>query len=61
MVTEAVEAPLSLDAKMADYVQKRGGKQVIRRILIANNGMASTKTIMSPPEGYPHAGLASLR
>lgn len=32
---------------IADYVQKRRGKRVIRRILIANNGMAATKAIMS--------------
>jgi len=46
-VTELVEASASLDEKMREYVTARGGKKVIRRILIANNGMASTKTIMS--------------
>ena len=32
---------------MESYVKSRGGDRVIRRILIANNGMAATKTIMS--------------
>lgn len=32
---------------MWDYVKQRGGDRLIRRILIANNGMAATKTIMS--------------
>lgn len=30
-----------------DYVSKLGGKRVIQRILIANNGMAATKAILS--------------
>merc|ERR1719460_1525742 len=37
----------ALTARMDEYVKSRGGSQVIRRILIANNGMAATKTIMS--------------
>merc|ERR1719460_1757073 len=37
----------ALSAAMWDYVSSRGGDRVIRRILIANNGMAATKTIMS--------------
>ncbi|KYK69048.1 acetyl-CoA carboxylase ACC1 [Toxoplasma gondii TgCatPRC2] len=32
---------------LADYVRKHGGKRVIRRVLIANNGMAATKSIFS--------------
>jgi acetyl-CoA carboxylase/biotin carboxylase 1 len=32
---------------MWEYVKKRGGDRLIRKILIANNGMAATKTIMS--------------
>ena len=32
---------------MWEYVKARGGNKLIRRILIANNGMAATKTIMS--------------
>lgn len=33
--------------KLAEYVRQHGGKRVIRKILIANNGMAATKAIMS--------------
>ena len=36
-----------LASQMESYVRARSGSRVIRRILIANNGMASTKTIMS--------------
>mmetsp|Transcript_87993 Transcript_87993/g.156027 ORF Transcript_87993/g.156027 Transcript_87993/m.156027 type:complete len:2134 (-) Transcript_87993:174-6575(-) len=32
---------------MAKYVQERKGKRVIRKILVANNGMAAVKAIMS--------------
>jgi len=32
---------------MEDYVKSHGGLRVIRRILLANNGMAATKAIMS--------------
>lgn len=42
-----VSADAELAAKMETYVKERGGAKVIRRILIANNGMAATKTIMS--------------
>jgi len=34
------------EEKLAKYVEERGGKRVIRKVLIANNGMASLKTIM---------------
>ena len=37
----------SLAERMDAYVKARGGDRVIRRILIANNGMAATKSIMS--------------
>jgi len=30
-----------------DYVKARGGDRVIRKVLIANNGMAATKSILS--------------
>lgn len=30
-----------------NFVRKQGGKRVIQRILIANNGMAATKSILS--------------
>jgi len=36
-----------LEDEMWSYVRARGGDRLIRRILIANNGMAATKTIMS--------------
>ncbi|CBZ50010.1 hypothetical protein NCLIV_004860 [Neospora caninum Liverpool] len=32
---------------LANYVRKHGGKRVIRRVLLANNGMAATKSIFS--------------
>ena len=32
---------------LEDYVKERGGNRVLRKILIANNGMAATKAIMS--------------
>jgi len=35
------------EEKMWEYARARGGDKLIRRILIANNGMAATKTIMS--------------
>ena len=35
----------SADA-LAKYVAERGGKRVIRKVLIANNGMAATKSIL---------------
>ncbi len=34
-------------AVIEDYVQKMNGKRAIQRILIANNGMAATKAILS--------------
>ena len=46
-LTQYYEGSDSLDDRMKDYVMKRGGDRVIRRILIANNGMAATKSIMS--------------
>jgi len=35
------------DALLDDYVKARGGSRPIRKILIANNGMAATKSILS--------------
>ncbi|EOD35779.1 acetyl-CoA carboxylase, partial [Emiliania huxleyi CCMP1516] len=51
----AVAEPLStaatyqadLEERMNSYIRERGGDTLIRRVLIANNGMAATKTIMS--------------
>ena len=42
---EAVEP--SSSTKLAEYVEKHGGKRVIKKVLIANNGMAATKAILS--------------
>jgi len=38
--------PLDVDP-LAQYIKERGGNRVIRKILIANNGMAATKSILS--------------
>jgi len=52
-IRAAVAEPLAaskdaeVEEKMWEYVKARGGNKLIRRILIANNGMAATKTIMS--------------
>ena len=43
-------APVAAETKqdrLAEYVAAKGGTRVIRRVLIANNGMAATKSIMS--------------
>ena len=32
---------------LEDYVKARGGDRVIKKVLIANNGMAATKSIIS--------------
>ena len=43
-------APVTAETKqdrLAEYVAAKGGTRVIRRVLIANNGMAATKSIMS--------------
>ncbi len=45
-VEEAPAAPASTDA-VEEYVNSRGGDRVIKKILIANNGMAATKSILS--------------
>lgn len=34
-------------AKVSEFVEKMGGKRTLQRILIANNGMAATKAILS--------------
>ena len=49
----AVSAPAESSAEttatesIAKYVAAHGGKRVIRKVLIANNGMAATKSIIS--------------
>eukprot|EP00928_Gymnodinium_smaydae_P037781 TRINITY_DN26188_c0_g1_i1.p1 TRINITY_DN26188_c0_g1~~TRINITY_DN26188_c0_g1_i1.p1 ORF type:complete len:2149 (+),score=434.34 TRINITY_DN26188_c0_g1_i1:43-6489(+) len=43
------------------YVKERGGNKVIRKILIANNGMAATKAILSMRQwGYLELGHESV-
>eukprot|EP00553_Chaetoceros_curvisetus_P009688 CAMPEP_0204633336 /NCGR_PEP_ID=MMETSP0717-20131115/26949_1 /ASSEMBLY_ACC=CAM_ASM_000666 /TAXON_ID=230516 /ORGANISM="Chaetoceros curvisetus" /LENGTH=136 /DNA_ID=CAMNT_0051651461 /DNA_START=469 /DNA_END=877 /DNA_ORIENTATION=- len=39
------DAPVT--TALEDYVKSRGGDRVIKKILIANNGMAATKSILS--------------
>jgi len=50
MSTAAPEAPAKGTAEkdaLAEYVEKHGGNRPIRKVLIANNGMAATKSILS--------------
>jgi len=44
---EATSASKSDFDPLKDYVKSRGGDRVIRKVLIANNGMAATKSILS--------------
>jgi acetyl-CoA carboxylase/biotin carboxylase 1 len=44
--TEATKLASTIKT-MAEYVEERGGNRPIRKILIANNGMAATKCILS--------------
>ncbi|GKY96268.1 hypothetical protein MPSEU_000586300 [Mayamaea pseudoterrestris] len=47
---EESKASSSIDTgvkSMEDYVRERGGDRPIKKVLIANNGMAATKSIMS--------------
>ena len=44
---EETEAVSSVHASVKDYVEARGGNTPIKKVLIANNGMAATKSIMS--------------
>ncbi|CAM9784029.1 unnamed protein product [Choristocarpus tenellus] len=37
----------SVTDAMTDYIKSRGGNLPIRKVLIANNGMAGTKAILS--------------
>ncbi|GHP11480.1 carboxyl transferase domain [Pycnococcus provasolii] len=46
VASEVKVASTEVDA-LADYVKARGGRRVIRKVLIANNGMAATKSILS--------------
>jgi len=42
-----LDAPASTVQTVEEYVEARGGNRPIRKVLIANNGMAATKSIMS--------------
>mmetsp|Transcript_69508 Transcript_69508/g.77743 ORF Transcript_69508/g.77743 Transcript_69508/m.77743 type:complete len:2082 (-) Transcript_69508:1966-8211(-) len=44
---EASEATTSVMTTVEEYVKARGGNLPIKKVLIANNGMAATKAIMS--------------
>ena len=46
---DEVDVRLNLKKRemMEDFVKKMGGKRPLQRILIANNGMAATKSILS--------------
>eukprot|EP00930_Biecheleria_cincta_P026761 TRINITY_DN18824_c0_g1_i1.p1 TRINITY_DN18824_c0_g1~~TRINITY_DN18824_c0_g1_i1.p1 ORF type:complete len:2162 (-),score=504.14 TRINITY_DN18824_c0_g1_i1:27-6512(-) len=47
--------------KLEEYVKSRGGNKVLRRILIANNGMAATKAILSMRQwAYLELGLDNV-
>jgi len=47
MATVADETTISSGTALEDYVASRGGNRPIKKILIANNGMAATKSILS--------------
>lgn len=47
MATVDVEATSSSTTALEDYVKARGGSRPIKKVLIANNGMAATKSILS--------------
>jgi len=42
-----VDETIGTSTKLEDYVASRGGDRPIRKVLIANNGMAATKSILS--------------
>jgi len=46
-VEESISTESTASKALEDYVTSRGGDRVIRKILIANNGMAATKSIIS--------------
>jgi acetyl-CoA carboxylase/biotin carboxylase 1 len=47
MASVAEPPTVSTVTSVEDYVKARGGDRVIKKILIANNGMAATKSILS--------------
>jgi acetyl-CoA carboxylase/biotin carboxylase 1 len=42
-----VAANIGVTKSLEDYVKERGGNRPIRKVLVANNGMAATKAILS--------------
>lgn len=46
-VEDDVVASMGATKSVEDYVSERGGNRVIKKVLIANNGMAATKSILS--------------
>lgn len=44
---EEVASPSGAVQTVEEYVKAKGGDRVIRKVLIANNGMAATKSILS--------------
>ena len=42
-----LEEPAIGSKTLEEYVKERGGDRVIKKVLIANNGMAATKSILS--------------
>ena len=47
MVAAPEELTVASFSTLNEYVEQQGGERVIRKILIANNGMAATKSILS--------------
>ena len=50
VLDEVSSGPILSDKKrkmVGEYMESKGGKRVIQRVLIANNGMAATKSILS--------------
>nr|ASA45565.1 acetyl CoA carboxylase 1a [Amphidinium carterae] len=55
---EQTSTSTTAEKVLADYVEKYGGNRPLRRILIANNGMAATKAMLSMRQwAYVELGL----
>lgn len=46
-VVDTTATTISVTKSLEEYVKERGGNRPIKRVLIANNGMAATKSILS--------------
>jgi acetyl-CoA carboxylase/biotin carboxylase 1 len=46
-VVDTTASTISVTKSLEEYVKERGGNRPIKRVLIANNGMAATKSILS--------------